>query len=65
MATQKSDNPIHVLCRLGDCLFYEAPVPGHPGYCYCSHPDKPHYIKNLACPLYRLDWQKRSKPTKK
>lgn len=62
MTTKKSSDPLIVPCRLSDCLYYEGRTESRPGYCYCSHPDKEHYLQNPSCPLYRLDWQKRAKP---
>ncbi|GAB4317082.1 MAG: hypothetical protein Kow0059_09960 [Candidatus Sumerlaeia bacterium] len=56
---QKADRPIIAPCRLSDCLFFEGPIEGRPGYCLCSHPDKQLYLQKPTCPLYRLDWQKR------
>ena len=59
MTSQKSNNPIRALCKLNDCMFYEAPYPDTTGYCYCSHPEKKYYMKGGRCPLYRMDWQKK------
>jgi hypothetical protein len=48
-----------VYCDLRDCLFYDV-EPTNEKKCRCSHPDKPHHMTNVRCPLYRIDWQKQS-----
>ena len=49
-----------VYCELMDCIHYQ-PEPSHPKKCRCGHPEKPHYMKEAVCPLYRMDWQKKFK----
>lgn len=44
-------------CELKDCIHY-TPEPADVKKCRCLHPDKPAYMKNVKCPLYRMDWQK-------
>ena len=49
-----------VYCELRDCVSYR-PETGQVRKCRCVHPDKPHHMSQLTCPLYRLDWQKQMK----
>ena len=55
-----TDPMISVECTLKDCIFYHTD-PEQPGIVYCKHQDKPHHMQNDPCPLYRLNWQQRSK----
>lgn len=48
-----------VYCDLSDCFYY-SPEPDFPRKCRCQHPDKRTVMEMAKCPLYRLDWQKRS-----
>ena len=57
--TTKSSRPIVVPCKLADCIFYEGALKRDPTKCHCSHPQKMDYMTESACPLYKLDWQKR------
>lgn len=49
---------IRVTCKLRDCAFHNVPAdePPNTDLCDCSHPEKPDYLKNETCPLYRMDW---------
>lgn len=46
-------------CELKDCIFYR-PAPESERKCRCAHPDKPQHLSQLVCPLYRMDWQKKT-----
>lgn len=48
-----------VFCSLSDCIYY-TPDPSSSTRCLCIHPDKPNYMKNATCPLYRMDWKKKA-----
>ncbi len=57
----KAPTPMVVPCRLADCIFYEGPVAGRDGKCFCSHPQKAAYMTERQCPLYNFNWQRRMK----
>ncbi len=50
---------IVVHCRLDDCVFY-TPEPGDSAKCRCVHKEKHLYLNNIKCPLYRVDFRKRT-----
>ncbi len=57
---EKSRTPLVVPCRLCDCIYYERPYERDATKCLCSHPHKKDAMSERACPLYRMDWQKKS-----
>ena len=42
-------------CTLTTCSFHSTKPPDK--FCYCKHPDKPHYMSGGACPLYKANWE--------
>jgi hypothetical protein len=48
-----------VTCTMTDCLYHNKDPHGGQ-LVYCSHADKPRYMEGATCPLYRMDWQKKS-----
>ena len=57
---EKLRKPLIVPCRLSDCIYYERAYERDAMKCLCSHPHKKDAMSESACPLYRLDWQKKS-----
>ena len=57
---EKLRTPLVVPCRLSDCIYYERAYERDATKCLCSHPHKKDAMSERACPLYRLDWQKKS-----
>ena len=57
---EKLRKPLVVPCRLSDCIYYERAYERDATKCLCSHPHKKDAMSERACPLYRLDWQKKS-----
>jgi len=49
--------PLKVNCQLCDCIHFRR-LEIDPKGAYCVHPEKPHYMSNATCPLYRVDWMK-------
>ena len=45
-----------VVCNKTDCLFRRQASDGSDG-AICLHPEKAHYLKQIPCPLYRMNWQ--------
>ena len=53
---------IEINCQLPDCMFYHRD-PKRPGKVFCKHKDKPNYLGQNKCVLYRLDWAKNAPAT--
>lgn len=47
-----------VICRQDDCVYHQ--MNKQAGKVYCSHAEKAHYLNRVPCPLYRMDWQKKT-----
>ncbi len=47
-----------VRCKLSECMFYKQ-MGSNPDNVYCTSPDKPHFLTNNNCPLFRLDWERK------
>ena len=47
-----------VRCKLSECMFYKQ-VGSSRDNVYCTSQDKPHFLSNNNCPLFRLDWERK------
>lgn len=48
-----------VFCHLADCHYFrysENLGDRQRGICDCTHPEKPDYMDNAVCPLYKKKW---------